>query len=116
MSQPDRAFIHKTAVVGRVAIAGLGSMATKQIQGQYLVDATFFEAAPLKRYQDTLPDDEQLSNKVVFVCLCPIPGTRSYECKVVSTRDTVKLSCKVLTVLEHSASHKKCTSKLQYLI
>jgi hypothetical protein len=32
-------------------------MATKQIKGQFRVDAKLFEAAPLKRYRDTLSDD-----------------------------------------------------------
>jgi hypothetical protein len=87
-------------------------MATKQIQGQYRVDAKVFEAAPLKRYQNTLHDDKKMSKQAKVVVLCLLPGTRSYECKVVGTRDTVKLSGKVLTVLEHSASQKKRTSKL----
>jgi hypothetical protein len=46
------------------------------------------------------------SKQVKFVCLRLLPGTRSYECKVVGTRDTVKLSGKVLTVLEHSVSQE----------
>jgi hypothetical protein len=64
-------------------------MATKQIPGQYRVDAKFFEVAPLKRYQDTLPDDQKRVKQVKFVCLCLLPVPRSYECKVVGTRDTV---------------------------
>jgi hypothetical protein len=46
------------------------------------------------------------SKQVKLVCLRLLPGTRSYECKVVGTRDTVKLSGKVLTVLEHSVSQE----------
>jgi hypothetical protein len=47
-----------------------------------------------------------MPKQVKFGCLCLHPGTRSYQCKVVGTRDTVKLLGKVLTVLEHSASQK----------
>jgi hypothetical protein len=88
-------------------------MATKQIQEQYRVDAKFFEAAPLKRYQDTLPDDVKRSKQVKFVGLCLLPGTRSYECKVVGTRDKVKLSgSDSLRAFRYA---KKRTSKLNYL-
>jgi hypothetical protein len=62
-------------------------MATKQIKGRYRVDAKFFEAAPLKRYRDSLSDDEKVSKQVKVVCLRLLPGSRSYECKVVGTRD-----------------------------
>jgi hypothetical protein len=79
-------------------------MVTKQIQEQYRADAKFVEAAPLKRYQDTLPYYEKRSKQVKVVGLCLLPGTRSYECKVVGKR--VELSGKVLTVLEHFASQQ----------
>jgi hypothetical protein len=46
-------------------------MATTQIKGRYQEDATFFdEAALLKHYRDTLPDDEMGRNKSnVLLCV-----------------------------------------------
>jgi hypothetical protein len=59
---------HSTVVVGSVATSWLGSMPTKQINGQYRVDSRHFGAAPLKRYRDTLSDDERRSKQVKVVC------------------------------------------------
>jgi hypothetical protein len=80
---------HNIVAAGRLAISWLGGMPTKQINEQYRVDARHFEAAPLKRYLDTLSDDERRSQQVKVLCLRLLPGSRSYECKVVGTRDTV---------------------------
>jgi hypothetical protein len=81
-------------------------MPAKQVGAVYLVDCKCFNAAVLRKYRDTLQNNEKKSKVVKVKVLGLLPGSRSYECVVVGTADKVKLLSKSLGQLHAARAHE----------
>jgi hypothetical protein len=79
-------------------------MPTKHVGAVYLADIACFNIAVQKKDRDTLSSNKRkVNSSKVHVSGLP-PGTRSHECKVVGTGDTVRLSSKSLSHVHASGS------------
>jgi hypothetical protein len=66
-------------------------MPTKHVGAVYLVDIACFSIAAQKKYRDNLPSNKKKVETLEVKVSGPLPGTRSYECKVVGTGDSQAL-------------------------
>jgi hypothetical protein len=79
----------------------------------YLIDIACFSIAVLKKYRDTLPINKRKVKMLEVKVSGLLPGTRSYECKVVGTGDTVRLTSKSLTPVYASGSRTETPEQSQ---
>jgi hypothetical protein len=66
-----------------------------------------------KKHRDTLPSNQKKVETLEFKVSGILPGTRSYECKVVGTEDTVRLSSKSLSHVHSSGSRTETPEQPQ---
>jgi hypothetical protein len=71
-------------------------MPAQQVGALHVVDCKCFNGAVLRKYRDTLQNNETKKKVVTVKTLGLVPGSRSNECVVVGTADKVKLSSKSL--------------------
>jgi hypothetical protein len=88
-------------------------MPTKHVGAVYLVDIARFSIAVQKKYRDTLPRNKRKVKKLEVKASGLLPGTRSHECKVVGTGDTVRLSSKSLSHVHASGSRTETPEQSQ---
>jgi len=75
------------------------------------VDCKCFDAAVLRKYRDTLPNNKTESKVVKVKVLGLVPGSRSYDSKVVGVADKVKVSSKSLGQLYAVRSREAPTQR-----
>jgi hypothetical protein len=88
-------------------------MPTKHLGAVYLVDTACFSISVQKKFRETLPSNKKKFKTLDFKVSGLLPGTRSYECKVVGTGATVRLSSKSLSHVHSSGSRTESPEQSQ---
>jgi hypothetical protein len=79
----------------------------------YLVDIKHLAAPVIRRWRETLPDDQKSSKVAKVKALGLMPNSRSYKCEVVGVSGTVTLSSKTLAHVHASGSRTRALADRQ---